>query len=87
MGKASCPVCISLSLSLSVWVCIYINYTFYYTNDLCFLDELNRLVIDKNKLLICGDYTGRSNSIMENHFIDLYESEQKYNYGYLTNMW
>ena len=66
--------------------CIYINYTFDYTNDLCFLDELNRLVIDKNKLLICGDYTGRSNSIMENHFIDLYESEQKYNYGYLTNI-
>ena len=66
--------------------CIYINYTFDYTNDLHFLDELNRLVIDKNKLLICGDYTGRSNSIMENHFIDLYESEQKYNYGYLTNI-
>ena len=66
--------------------CIYINYTFDYTNDLCFLDELNRLVIDKNKLLICGDYTGRSNSIMENHFINLYESEQKYNYGYLTNI-
>jgi hypothetical protein len=66
--------------------CIYINYTFDYTNDLCFLDELNRLVIDKNKLLICGDYTGRSNSIMENHFIDLYELEPKYNYGYLINI-
>ena len=66
--------------------CVYINYTFDYSNDLHFLDELNRLVIDKNKLLICGDYTGRSNSIMEKHFIDLYEEIPKYNYGYLTNI-
>ena len=66
--------------------CVYINYTFDYSNDLHFLDKLNRLIIDKNKLLICGDYTGRSNSIMEKHFIDLYEVIPKYNYGYLTNI-
>jgi hypothetical protein len=73
--------------------CIYVNTILNYNidneivgSDIIYLDELNKIVIDNNKILICGDYTGRSNNILELYFCELYQYSNKYSYGYLTKI-
>jgi hypothetical protein len=73
--------------------CIYVNTILDYNTengkvgtDIIYLDELNKMAIDNNNILICGDYTGRSNNILELYFCKLYENSNKYSYGYLTKI-
>lgn len=73
--------------------CIYLNseinyYNIYSTTDtdIIYFDELNRLVLDNDKLLICGDYTGLSNNILESYFYKLYKESNKYFYRYTTKI-
>lgn len=70
-------------------VCIYINEALEYydiVNSKCVvnelavrpLDSINRLLIDKSKLLISGIYTGASNDILEQYFKSLYSDTYLY---------
>lgn len=48
-------------------------------------DTINKLVMESQSLLISGLYTGVSNSILENYFLNLYSGNSKYS-SYPTNI-
>jgi len=50
--------------------CIYIQDTV--TDDYSFFDTINKIIMDNNNMLIVGNYTGLSNSLMETYFKNLY---------------
>ena len=44
--------------------------------DFALFDELNRYIMDNNKILICGNYTGYPVDTIENTFYDKYKNTQ-----------
>jgi len=63
--------------------CIYIQDTI--TEDYNFFDTINKIIMDNDKILIVGNYTGISNSIMEKYFENLYLNTI-YEYKYLNKI-
>ena len=48
---------------------IYINHPY----NIDFLDQINKIIMEQENLLICGIFTGELNDILETHFQKLYQ--------------
>ena len=67
---------------------IYINQEY----NIEFLNEINKIIMDQNNILICGIFTGESSDILEIHFQKLYDNtiyQDLYNkyvtYNFISN--
>ncbi len=67
---------------------IYINQPY----NIEFLDQINKIIMEQENLLICGIFTGINNNVLEMHFQELYENtpyKENYNkyitYNFINN--